>query len=54
MGAARACYESALEYATTREQFGKPIGAFQLTQRKLATCSSRSSGGPCWRSTSGA
>ena len=35
-GAARACYESALEYATTREQFGKPIGGFQLTQRKLA------------------
>jgi glutaryl-CoA dehydrogenase len=35
MGAARACYESALEYAKTRVQFGKPIGAFQLTQRKL-------------------
>ncbi|MGH2685898.1 MAG: acyl-CoA dehydrogenase family protein [Actinomycetota bacterium] len=36
MGAARACLESALEYAKTREQFGKPIGAFQLTQEKLA------------------
>jgi glutaryl-CoA dehydrogenase len=36
MGAARACFESALEYATTREQFGTPIGSFQLTQRKLA------------------
>ena len=36
MGAARACYESALEYAGTREQFGKPIAGFQLTQRKLA------------------
>ncbi|WP_017541936.1 acyl-CoA dehydrogenase family protein [Nocardiopsis halophila] len=36
VGAARACYESALEYAATREQFGRPIGAFQLTQRKLA------------------
>jgi glutaryl-CoA dehydrogenase len=36
MGAARACFESALEYAKTREQFGKPIGAFQLTQEKLA------------------
>jgi glutaryl-CoA dehydrogenase len=36
MGAARACLESAVEYARTREQFGKPIGAFQLTQRKLA------------------
>jgi len=35
MGAARACFESALEYSTSRVQFGKPIGAFQLTQRKL-------------------
>jgi glutaryl-CoA dehydrogenase len=36
MGAARACFEAALEYSKTREQWGKPIGAFQLTQRKLA------------------
>jgi glutaryl-CoA dehydrogenase len=35
MGAARACYEAALEYATTRVQFERPIGGFQLTQRKL-------------------
>ncbi len=35
MGAARSCYESALEYSKTRTQFGKPIGAFQLTQQKL-------------------
>ena len=35
MGAARACFEAALEYAGTREQFGRPIAAFQLTQRKL-------------------
>ena len=35
MGAARACYESALEYAKNREQFGKPIAGFQLTQQKL-------------------
>ncbi len=35
-GAARACLESAIEYATTREQFGRPIGSFQLTQAKLA------------------
>jgi glutaryl-CoA dehydrogenase len=35
MGAARSCYETALEYAITREQFGKPIGSFQLTQEKL-------------------
>jgi glutaryl-CoA dehydrogenase len=35
LGAARACFETALDYATSRQQFGKPIGAFQLTQRKL-------------------
>ena len=36
MGAARSCFEAALTYAREREQFGKPIGAFQLTQQKLA------------------
>ncbi|MDQ6771821.1 MAG: acyl-CoA dehydrogenase family protein [Candidatus Dormibacteraeota bacterium] len=35
MGAARTCYETALDYAKTRTQFGKPIAGFQLTQRKL-------------------
>jgi glutaryl-CoA dehydrogenase len=35
MGAARACYEAALDYSKTRVQFGKPIAGFQLTQRKL-------------------
>jgi len=35
-GAARSCLESAVSYATTRTQFGKPIGEFQLTQGKLA------------------
>jgi glutaryl-CoA dehydrogenase len=35
-GAARSCLESAIEYAVTREQFGRKIGSFQLTQRKLA------------------
>ncbi len=35
VGAARACYESALDYSLEREQFGKPIAAFQMTQRKL-------------------
>ena len=35
-GAARACLESAVSYAATRTQFGKPIGGFQLTQSKLA------------------
>jgi glutaryl-CoA dehydrogenase len=36
VGAARACYESALEYTLARAQFGKPLAGFQLTQRKLA------------------
>jgi glutaryl-CoA dehydrogenase len=36
VGAARTCYLSALDYSTTREQFGRPLGGFQLTQRKLA------------------
>jgi glutaryl-CoA dehydrogenase len=36
MGAARACFQAALEYATTRVQFDRPIGGFQLTQQKLA------------------
>ncbi|HEU5378465.1 MAG TPA: acyl-CoA dehydrogenase family protein [Ktedonobacteraceae bacterium] len=35
-GAARACYETALDYARTRVQFGKPIASFQLVQQKLA------------------
>ena len=35
-GAARSCYEAAVEYSTTREQFGRKIGGFQLTQGKLA------------------
>ena len=35
-GAARTCLEAAVDYARTREQFGRPIGGFQLTQSKLA------------------
>jgi glutaryl-CoA dehydrogenase len=35
-GAARTCFETALEYAKTRVQFQRPIGGFQLVQRKLA------------------
>ncbi len=35
MGAARSCYESALDYAKTRVQFGSPIAKYQLTQEKL-------------------
>ncbi|MBX6356556.1 MAG: acyl-CoA dehydrogenase family protein [Micromonosporaceae bacterium] len=36
LGAARDCLHTAIEYATTREQFGRPIAGFQLTQAKLA------------------
>jgi glutaryl-CoA dehydrogenase len=36
MGAARTCFETAVEYSKTRVQFGKPIGSFQITQEKLA------------------
>ncbi|MCO8273404.1 acyl-CoA dehydrogenase family protein [Actinoplanes sp. TRM 88003] len=39
MGAARDCLRVAIDYATTREQFGRPIGGFQLTQAKLADMS---------------
>ena len=36
LGAAMDCYDSALRYSKQRIQFGKPIGGFQLTQKKLA------------------
>ena len=36
MGAARACFESALGFAKARVQWGRPIAGFQLTQAKLA------------------
>ena len=35
VGSAMACYDAALQYATTRIQFGKPIASFQMTQEKL-------------------
>ncbi|HEY9475270.1 MAG TPA: acyl-CoA dehydrogenase family protein [Mycobacteriales bacterium] len=35
MGAARDSLETAIDYARTRIQFGRPIGGFQLTQQKL-------------------
>ena len=35
IGSAMACYDTALNYAKSRIQFGKPIAAFQLTQEKL-------------------
>jgi len=36
IGAALDCYDSALRYTMQREQFGKPLAGFQLTQKKLA------------------
>jgi len=36
VGAARDCFETARDYATDREQFGQPIGGFQMQQDKLA------------------
>ena len=36
LGAARDCLETAISYACSREQFGRPIAGFQLTQAKLA------------------
>ena len=36
IGAAMDCYDTALRYVKEREQFGKPIGQFQLQQKKLA------------------
>jgi glutaryl-CoA dehydrogenase len=36
VGAALDCYDSALRYSKEREQFGKKLGQFQLTQKKLA------------------
>ena len=36
LGAAMDCYDTALRYAKQRNQFGKPIAAFQLQQKKLA------------------
>ncbi|TQS92612.1 acyl-CoA dehydrogenase [Arthrobacter sp. TS-15] len=35
MGAARDCYEAALDYAGNRLQFGRPLAGYQLTQEKL-------------------
>lgn len=36
IGAAIDCYESALAYAKTRQQFGRPLASFQMVQQKLA------------------
>jgi glutaryl-CoA dehydrogenase len=40
-GSARACLSAALSYSKSREQFGKPIASFQLTQGKLASMAVR-------------
>ena len=36
IGAAMDCYDTALKYSKERSQFGKPIGGFQLQQKKLS------------------
>jgi glutaryl-CoA dehydrogenase len=36
IGSAMACYEASVQYAKERTQFDKPIGSFQLVQRKLS------------------
>lgn len=36
IGAAMACFDEARRYALSRQQFGRPIGGFQLVQKKLA------------------
>ncbi len=40
IGAAEDCYETALEYAKERKQFGKPIASYQLIQEKLVQMAS--------------
>ncbi len=45
LGAGRACLEAARSYAMDREQFGRPIASFQLTQQKLADLTVRLSQG---------
>ena len=40
VGLAAGCYEIALQYACQRQQFGKPIAAFQLVQAKLVEMAS--------------
>lgn len=36
LGVAMDCYDTAVRYSLERKQFGKPIGGFQLQQKKLA------------------
>ncbi|MEJ7661509.1 MAG: acyl-CoA dehydrogenase family protein [Hymenobacter sp.] len=46
IGAAIDCYESALKYSLQREQFGKPIGGFQLQQKQAGRDDYRNHQGP--------
>ena len=41
LGAALACFETAQRYSIERTQFGRPIGGFQLTQKKLTDMGAR-------------
>ncbi|KAF0242803.1 MAG: glutaryl-CoA [Planctomycetota bacterium] len=47
IGAAMACYDSSVNYAKTRIQFDRPIGAFQLNQEKLAYMLTEITKGQC-------
>ncbi|HLH59795.1 MAG TPA: acyl-CoA dehydrogenase family protein [Streptosporangiaceae bacterium] len=47
VGCARGAYEHALDYATQRQQFGKPIGAFQLVQDLLVKMLSNVTASAC-------
>lgn len=51
IGAAMDCYDTALRYAKERVQFGKPIAAFQLQQKKLAEMATEITKAQllCWR-----
>ena len=51
LGHSVACYETALEYAQSRTQFGKPLAGFQLVQNKLARMLSEITAMQllCWR-----
>ncbi len=41
LGIAEAAYEASVQYAREREAFGEPIGAFQMTQQKIADMKTR-------------
>ncbi len=51
LGAAMACYHTALDYSQTRIQFDKPIGSFQLIQEKLTHMVTEITKGQllCWK-----